>query len=88
DLLALNPDDQAPARLDRDLAAGLLPPGELSPRDGAPADGILAPAGHARYLLSPAPPICAAPRMAAPARAEGAPQARIAIEQVAPAVDG
>lgn len=87
DLLALNPDDQAPARLDRDLAACLLPPGELSPRDGAPADGLLAPAGHARYLLSPAPPICAAPRMAAPARAEGA-QARIAIEQVAPAVDG
>lgn len=86
-LLALNPDDKATARLDRDLAAGLLPPGDLSPQDQTPPDDALAPAGCARYLLSAASPVRAAPRTAAAARGEGG-QARVAIERVTPAVDG
>ncbi|MGE7085930.1 maltotransferase domain-containing protein [Achromobacter xylosoxidans] len=86
-LLALNPDDTGAARVDWDLAAGLLPAGAIKPRDDAPADDTLAPAACARYDVSAALPVCAAPRNAAMLRNDAGAQARVAIEQVAPSVD-
>ena len=87
-LLALNPGATAPATVDWDLAASLLPAGEILPRDDAPADDTLAPAACARYEQHPAAPVRAAPRVAATVRSDGAGTARVAIEQVSPAVDG
>lgn len=87
-LLALNPDATAAARVDWDLAAGLLPPGEVLPHDGAPADDALPPGACVRYDLYPARPVRTPPRVAASVRSEGGVTARVAIEQVTPAVDG
>ncbi|WP_241049213.1 alpha-1,4-glucan--maltose-1-phosphate maltosyltransferase [Achromobacter xylosoxidans] len=86
-LLALNPDEHASARVDWNLAAGLLPAGEIRPRDESGSGETLAPASCARYDLAATPPVRAAPRAAAP-RSESGAQARVAIEQVEPAVDG
>ncbi|OCZ61648.1 alpha-amlyase [Achromobacter xylosoxidans] len=90
-LLALNPDDRSPARLDWDLAAGLLPAGTIVARGDTAVDAPLPPAACARYELAPAAPVRLSPRATsatAATRGDGAGQARIAIEQVVPAVDG
>lgn len=87
-LLALNPADSTPARIDWDVAARLLPAGSLEPADGAASDGVLAAAACVRYEVAAGAPVCAAPRVAAGLRGEGGAAARVAIEQVSPAVDG
>ncbi len=90
-LLALNPDDRSPARLDWDLAAGLLPAGTIVARGDTAVGAPLPPAACARYELAPAAPVRLSPRATsatATTRGDGVGQARIAIEQIVPAVDG
>lgn len=90
-VLALNPSEDAPARIGQDAIAALLPPGDLDtlpePAPRAGADGALPPAGAALHVLR-AHADLPMRTPAAGVRTDASSAPRIAVEAVAPAVDG
>lgn len=89
-VLALNPNQAAPARIDWDAVASSLPPGDILPQrmtDAPLLAGDTLPAGGCALMaVTPMPPVREASRHPGP-RTEGGAALRIAIESVAPAVD-
>lgn len=90
DVLALNPSDTAPAHIDWDAAAPSLPPGDIQAQRLSDAPAVkratLPPAACALISVPPGSPVREASRHPGP-RTEGGAGLRIAIENVAPAVD-
>ncbi|MEI2414572.1 alpha-1,4-glucan--maltose-1-phosphate maltosyltransferase [Orrella sp. JC864] len=89
DLILINPDAHAPAQVDLQALAGLLPPGARTVVDdgAAPAgtapDAPLPPGGYRRLRIAGHEPV----RASAYSPFKRAPALRVAIEQVQPAVD-
>lgn len=89
-VLALNPANNSPARIDWDAVAPSLPPGDILPQREADAPVLagdtLAPGACVLMAVTPMPPVREASRHPGP-RTEGGAGLRVAIESVAPAVD-